>query len=721
MICVAVAVCIMAAPNAPGAISARAKSHLARRAADWLILADTDRNNRINDDDLTGRDVWTKERGAFFLVNCNNSNGRTKRVGTRDVKVADGLEFDVNERADREHLKIEDANDLNDITPFMVNKIPTLAGQKVFLKAPLAQIRAVHVFPRIVRSETSIWGGPTETRSEIDITAFVSADDPIEMGLEGLKFRYTTAGSDMTFDGLLDLSIEIRGIKEKKKANSTDQIELKVAPWIMLPNSQASISLYAIDAGADNKGFIDVLTKSGQLVKYSETGNSQWAQDPVEVGYSSTPRRSIWVTGYTFHHTGQNDNNKEMAWVRENLLNEESGIYRLPRVGEDSFDYGGDLELMPPTKKFPLGRICIGEDMSGDKRSFLKSQEVQEPFTLKTGWLLVGHVDEMIGFYSAGNPMRVVVASPELGYSLIGDSFNPGPDRPRPPPDAVLFSTNTKNEADPGFYDSGLVRSSSQFDIEVDKDFTSQSVRYIRIYDGPGTGQVAEVNGTIIGNRIPVRRVWGPFALHLPQVGGLDLNFAGGIAYPTYTPPYSEGGWFELPTSESKYIVVENTEFWKSGSTLLAAIPDPPAVISFKEFQTEAAPLKANNEKIQVIINKARAKIIEAAKPSIVTFLDVPVIYTGDPTVGRLCSALLPGLANFQLAGRKKFFPWPHGPKVNKDDVLDIFEQAVKDVGIDPVEWVNDWKLYHELGGEVHCGSNVKRKMYSFKWWERQP
>jgi hypothetical protein len=34
------------------------------------------------------------------------------------------------------------------------------------------------------------------------------------------------------------------------------------------------------------------------------------------------------------------------------------------------------------------------------------------------------------------------------------------------------------------------------------------------------------------------------------------------------------------------------------------------------------------------------------------------------------------------------------------------------------VIFVDNWRYYHALEGEVHCGTNVKRQPHSVNWWE---
>ncbi len=81
--------------------------------------------------------------------------------------------------------------------------------------------------------------------------------------------------------------------------------------------------------------------------------------------------------------------------------------------------------------------------------------------------------------------------------------------------------------------------------------------------------------------------------------------------------------------------------------------------------------------------------------------------------------AYLPGLVNGVYVGSGDFVaPKPHGPIV---DGKDIFEQAMvaalAPLGI-TVHFAEDWSEYHAAIGEVHCGSNTRRKIPDTKWWE---
>ncbi|MCC6647552.1 MAG: protein-arginine deiminase [Polyangiaceae bacterium] len=84
-------------------------------------------------------------------------------------------------------------------------------------------------------------------------------------------------------------------------------------------------------------------------------------------------------------------------------------------------------------------------------------------------------------------------------------------------------------------------------------------------------------------------------------------------------------------------------------------------------------------------------------------------------------AAYQPGMVNgIYLADGVFAAPDPHGPIV---DGVDPFKAATEAAfaarGVE-VRWVEDWDLYHRNLGEVHCGSNTRRRVSvaDARWWE---
>uniref|UniRef100_U3JI45 Uncharacterized protein n=1 Tax=Ficedula albicollis TaxID=59894 RepID=U3JI45_FICAL len=104
------------------------------------------------------------------------------------------------------------------------------------------------------------------------------------------------------------------------------------------------------------------------------------------------------------------------------------------------------------------------------------------------------------------------------------------------------------------------------------------------------------------------------------------------------------------------------------------------------------------------------------AEPDI---LDIPQLFQGDPTLGAL--AFFPDMVNMLVLGRHLGIPKPFGPVVGGRCCL---EQRVREL-LEPLglscTFIDDFFSYHVLSGDVHCGTNVRRKPFAFKWWNVVP
>jgi len=77
-------------------------------------------------------------------------------------------------------------------------------------------------------------------------------------------------------------------------------------------------------------------------------------------------------------------------------------------------------------------------------------------------------------------------------------------------------------------------------------------------------------------------------------------------------------------------------------------------------------------------------------------------------------------MVNHLVINNVSIVPKPHGPIVGGECV---FEKAFKDaVPEREVVFIEDWYSYHEMLGEVHCGTNIQRKPFNNKtWWSCKP
>ncbi|XP_044068144.1 protein-arginine deiminase type-2 isoform X1 [Siniperca chuatsi] len=79
--------------------------------------------------------------------------------------------------------------------------------------------------------------------------------------------------------------------------------------------------------------------------------------------------------------------------------------------------------------------------------------------------------------------------------------------------------------------------------------------------------------------------------------------------------------------------------------------------------------------------------------------------------------AYYPDMVNMIVLGKNLGIPKPFGPKVNGRCALEAeMCSLMEGLGLS-CTFIDDFASYHKLLGEVHCGSNVRRQPFDFKWW----
>lgn len=76
---------------------------------------------------------------------------------------------------------------------------------------------------------------------------------------------------------------------------------------------------------------------------------------------------------------------------------------------------------------------------------------------------------------------------------------------------------------------------------------------------------------------------------------------------------------------------------------------------------------------------------------------------------------------NMVVLGKYLGIPKPFGPIINGRCCL---EERVRSL-LEPLGlrciFIDDFLFYHQLLGEIHCGTNVRRKPFTFRWWNSVP
>nr|KAF6507019.1 peptidyl arginine deiminase 1 [Rousettus aegyptiacus] len=88
---------------------------------------------------------------------------------------------------------------------------------------------------------------------------------------------------------------------------------------------------------------------------------------------------------------------------------------------------------------------------------------------------------------------------------------------------------------------------------------------------------------------------------------------------------------------------------------------------------------------------------------------------------GAYAEAFFPDMVNMVVLGKYLGIPKPFGPIINGRCCLEEkVRSLLEPLGLHCV-FINDYLSYHKLLGEIHCGTNVLRKPFPFKWWHVVP
>jgi hypothetical protein len=377
-----------------------------------------------------------------------------------------------------------------------------------------------------------------------------------------------------------------------------DQVRVMPTPLVFLSNIRTvqrcwvhdDGSAPGSDTGAVRDRIVGLL--GAGATAYTET-DDQWPQDEWELGMTSSPPIGapvVWTNGVNLpRYRGLDE--YEQAYMRGPVPDATAvyggwaWIYANTQTTAPE-NYGGNLEVSPPTANFPLGLLTIGDTMSDDELlAFLARQRLQTlgaannwaAAKVDTSWLSVGHVDEVMCYVPAADGtqgFKIVVADPGLAYDLL-----------HPTPDPAVTSAQSYTTF---FYEGtheevGVVTAlcgNNQIindNVNLPQRVAASNYNFVRIYNGAGSGQVAAIDRQAtqalgdsgVTNTLVVNSVW--------DVPGSEAvrNALLGISV-----PQSQNQWFTSPDRGSVYVLVEGTKWWVAGDN--AGTKFPAIITSFE-------------------------------------------------------------------------------------------------------------------------------------------
>jgi len=371
------------------------------------IFGDTNRDGQVDKQDVTHRQSFSfPVAGAFFLANVDDDNGDGQ---------PDALDRTVNGTADQA-----------DLAPLRIRLKPGAIAptDRIYLQLwpsnPNLQTK-VNVFER-----TATGWHPVDLSGK---TPLHSTLTDMTLAIEAQEF------ASASWNGIVTLKAEVRA--PQGKSIGYDLVALRVAPWIMLPNSARTEAVYVATGQYDNANFQGELAAIVTALKLPpprtvpvRQWQQAWTQDMMEIGYTQLPGQPpMHVILQAHQHAGAS----ARSLLAPNLGYISVGTYRGLVGGDQWADWSGNLEVSHPTPSYPLGRIYYGLNVNtgiGFQPAvvrFLKAQAVQAPIWLDTSWLNIKHVDEILNFLPGVQARGVMmVVSPAAAAPLTPgyDAYN---------------------------------------------------------------------------------------------------------------------------------------------------------------------------------------------------------------------------------------------------------------------------------------------------------
>jgi Protein-arginine deiminase (PAD) len=304
-----------------------------------------------------------------------------------------------------------------------------------------------------------------------------------------------------------------------------------------------------------------------------------------------------------------------------------------------SQNYGGNLQLGPPTPAAPYGRIFIGNGESGreglvdtELLNFLDKQRVQPLTQIDTSWLAVAHVDEILSFVPrrrGGGTHAIWLNSPKLALDILR---------------AALAR-----------YVNGLPELN---------DYVNRPSGILKREHTDGTSPVTAL-------------FRGKLWHHSQQPGSVEIQeppqfyMAMAEHFQRMMISIHNTPWVPGPGSDRDYpakMSVLELLFFEG----MFRLPDPSA--------EEGAPTLSTNELIeQEKLGYLRAQVEDACPGTGVVL--VPTVYDIVRQTNGSTGAYTPNAANLVIADSRLLIPKPFGPRVKPVDAVAIITEALTENG----------------------------------------
>ncbi|KAL2692378.1 hypothetical protein Neosp_002785 [[Neocosmospora] mangrovei] len=394
------------------------------------ILADTNRDGIINHLDTVNKDIWTSSRGAIFLPNIGDRQNRCSGVDLVKQPLSN-LELAACNDASGDHL----------LTPEYAAPLKTLPLKNLSKNA----VGSIYTNPKSTLGRVRIfWQSQDSDWSLVDPQITFNATS-LAAGLTLVIDGRELVTDSSIWDGLVNITFSVTDVD----ATASDTVAMKQAPVLIHHHLQAPEVVLSTDGSITTStwqtGFIDSvqnalenLDRNIPLFLFNETDDI-WAQDFLEPGYASMPGPNGPISIRVLLRSPQSG---RTAGRQVFSLLRGAGIGGFQPglgsgFGHEEINSGGNFETIPPYTsragvEYRSGRVITGKHFNQypaeSMIKFIEAQGIQKPLVLETGWLAVGHVDELVQFVPYDNELGFTIAIVDTAsaFSLLQKAWKDG-------------------------------------------------------------------------------------------------------------------------------------------------------------------------------------------------------------------------------------------------------------------------------------------------------
>ncbi|CAM1505807.1 Fc.00g114440.m01.CDS01 [Cosmosporella sp. VM-42] len=485
------------------------------------ILADTNRDGFVNDSDATDKWQWTRQRGAIFLPNIGD---RYKRCPTVDVN--------HQPLSNRELASFNDASGDVLLTPEYAASIRTVPLEGLTADA----VGAIYTEPASTLGRVRIFWHQGEDANDPEQWTLVDRQmsfDATSLS-QGLKLAIDSR-EVITDSSIWDGSVNVIFEVSDRNETAVDHVAMKQAPVLIHHHLQRPDVVLSADGATSpypwQTSFVKSLKESLEklpsklpLVLFKD-GDDIWAQDFLEPGYASMPGPNGPISIRVLLRSAQStrDSGRQLF---EQLRGPGVGVFQ-PGLGSgfghEEINSGGNIETIPPYVSrsgvpYKSGRVIMGKHFdkypAESMVTFLRSQGVQSPLILETGWLAIGHVDEMVQFLPYGNELgfTIAIADTTAALNILKNAKEKGHGSAR----VISYDGDTTPDAETFFLDQSVLNTT------IDKFLSDKNLLDVNQY----AQRHIESNLELLLDEVPLARedvlripvLWQDVAFTWPQV-----------------------------------------------------------------------------------------------------------------------------------------------------------------------------------------------------------